>query len=276
MQSLFKLGVWGALSWGIAFGACASPHLLRGEPTQVVPPAKAAPSPKPAHPAGTRPSARQSFTSLDKAMAVPHGVSQAAQIVTYDARTPCWEAAAARHHVDPWLLYATAYVESRYSPGAISRNTNGTTDIGLMQVNSTWLPTLHEYGITRDTLLNACASTYIGAWIMAQNFRRYGYSWKAIAAYNVGSLDTARRARIGYEYARKVYAAYAMLSSSPARIQRLMAGEAHHVSARRVYSHRQEPRAAASVAAAPAKPAGHSASVGVTPNTDEVASALHR
>ena len=127
---------------------------------------------------------------------------------------PCWVAAGRRHGIDPWLLYAIGYVESRHNPRSISPpNTNGTRDIGLMQINSTWLSTLRDYGIPREALLNACASTYIGAWIMAKNIRRYGYTWQAIAAYNVGSLDTARRRQIGYNYARKVYAAYAKLTA---------------------------------------------------------------
>lgn len=131
-----------------------------------------------------------------------------------DGARPCWVDAGARHGIDPWLLYALAYVESRHNPAAISPpNTNGTRDLGLMQINSTWLGTLRQYGIPRQALMNACASTYIGAWIMAKNFRRYGYSWQAIAAYNVGSLDTARRRKIGYAYASKVYAAYAKLTA---------------------------------------------------------------
>jgi soluble lytic murein transglycosylase-like protein len=131
-----------------------------------------------------------------------------------DGTRPCWADAGARHGIDPWLLYAIAYVESRHNPYIISRpNSNGTRDLGLMQINDTWLPTLNAYGIPREALFNACASTYIGAWIMAKNFRRYGYSWQAIAAYNVGSLDTPRHIQLGYAYAQKVYAAYAILTA---------------------------------------------------------------
>jgi soluble lytic murein transglycosylase-like protein len=147
------------------------------------------------------------------ALPTPSAFAQA--IPWHDGARPCWEEAGARHGIDPWLLYATAFVESQYQPDAISRpNRNGTRDIGLMQINSTWLPTLRTYGIPSAALVNACASTYIGAWIMAKNFRRYGYSWQAIAAYNVGSLDTPERRAKGYAYARKVYAAYAQLTRS--------------------------------------------------------------
>lgn len=125
----------------------------------------------------------------------------------------CWDEAARYHGLDPWLLYAVAYVESTHNPGLISKpNRNGTYDIGLMQVNSVHLPRLSRYGITQATLMDACASTYVGAWIMADNIRRYGWSWQAIAAYNVGSLNTPARATIGRRYAGKVYAAYSKLS----------------------------------------------------------------
>ncbi len=126
---------------------------------------------------------------------------------------PCWEDAARYHGIDPWLLYAIGYTESRHNPQAVNgTNKNRTRDMGLMQINSSWLPTLRQYGISESNLFNACASTYIGAWIMAKNFKRYGYSWEAIAAYNVGSLNTPARQRIGRAYAERVYANYAVLT----------------------------------------------------------------
>ena len=127
--------------------------------------------------------------------------------------TPCWDQAAKYHGLDPWLLYAVADVESSHNPSVISKpNRNGTYDIGLMQINSIWLPELRRYGIDQALLKNACASTYVGAWIMAKNIRRYGYSWEAIASYNVGSVENPNRRRIGYKYAQKVYKAYDKLS----------------------------------------------------------------
>lgn len=122
----------------------------------------------------------------------------------------CWVEAGRYHGVDPWLLYATAWVESGHNPAAIGRqNRNGTYDHGLMQINSSWFPVLRRHGVPENAWKNACASTYIGAWIMAKNLRRYGQSWKYIAAYNVGSVETPNQARLGLAYAKKVYQAYA-------------------------------------------------------------------
>src|SRR5690606_11932510 len=59
----------------------------------------------------------------------------------------CWEDAASRYQVSSALLYAIARTESGLNPKAIGRNTNGSRDIGLMQINSAWLPTLASHGI---------------------------------------------------------------------------------------------------------------------------------
>lgn len=132
----------------------------------------------------------------------------------------CWDQAAAYHGVDPWLLYAIAYTESTHNPNAVSRpNRNGTYDIGLMQINSVHIPTLRAHGIDPSSLKNACASTYIGAWVLSSKIRRYGYTWQAIAAYNVGSLDTPARIRVGQAYAKKVYSNYDRLVAGATKSQ---------------------------------------------------------
>lgn len=162
---------------------------------------------------------------LGGVLAPPAHADTAGGVSWEDGARPCWTEAGTRHGIDPWLLYAIAYVESRHNPYIISRpNGNGTRDLGLMQINDTWLSTLSQYGIPRAALFNACASTYIGAWIMAKNFRRYGYSWQAIAAYNVGTLDTPRRQQLGYAYAKKVYEAYAILTANRGYPTRTTAG----------------------------------------------------
>lgn len=135
------------------------------------------------------------------------------QIPWSDNRQPCWDQAARYHGVDPWLLYSIAKVESQFNPSAVNRaNRNGTVDTGLMQINSIHWPRLRQYGIEPTALTNACASTYIGAWVLADAQRRYGKTWKAIAAYNVGSLNTPGRTKTGWKYANKVYEAYHSLA----------------------------------------------------------------
>ena len=118
----------------------------------------------------------------------------------------CWESAGATYHLDPWLLFAYAKTESSYNATAMNRNSNGSYDIGLMQINSSWLPTLRRYGIGAQDLLNPCRSIFVGAWIAAQNIQRFGYNIDGIGAYNSPGNITIRR-----RYASKVYANYQYL-----------------------------------------------------------------
>ena len=111
----------------------------------------------------------------------------------------CWEEAAARYGVSSALLYAIARTESGGDPAAIGRNSNGSRDIGLMQINSSWLATLAPHGIGEQELLEPCTNIQVGAWILAGNVQRLGYTWEAIGAYH--AADPARRRA----YATRVY-----------------------------------------------------------------------
>lgn len=110
----------------------------------------------------------------------------------------CFRRASMRYDISQRLLEAIAQVESSGNPMAINRNSNGSEDIGLMQINSFWLPKLEEYGITRQDLFDPCVSIDVGAWILADNIARHGYSWEAVGAYNAASQDKRLK------YARKV------------------------------------------------------------------------
>jgi soluble lytic murein transglycosylase-like protein len=99
----------------------------------------------------------------------------------------CFAQASLRYRIPEALLRAISRVESGGNPVAINKNKNGTFDIGHMQINSAWLPTLVKYGITRDRLTDSCVNTHVGAWILAGNFHRMGYGWKAVGAYNAKS-----------------------------------------------------------------------------------------
>lgn len=96
----------------------------------------------------------------------------------------CLKEAATHHRVDFNLLLAIATVESGLNPNAVGRNTNGTQDVGLMQINDWWHPTLKKHGISVSDLRDPCVSAYIGAWILAHEIKRHGATWKAVGAYN--------------------------------------------------------------------------------------------
>ena len=112
------------------------------------------------------------------------------------AQAFCFDEAGARYQVPPLLLMAIAKTESNMNPRARSGNTNGTVDIGLMQINSVHLPKLSQYGISESTLQNdACTSVQVGAWVLAQCVATHGYNWRAVGCYNTGSkgADSVRQ-----------------------------------------------------------------------------------
>lgn len=119
----------------------------------------------------------------------------------------CWDQAATTYKVDPWLLMAIAKTESSFNPNAINRaNKNGSVDYGLMQINSTWLNTLKKHNIGTAQLLEPCVSIFVGAWILSENIKQFGYNIDGIGAYNSPRNVTIRR-----NYASKVYANYRTL-----------------------------------------------------------------
>ena len=99
----------------------------------------------------------------------------------------CWNDAAARYGLSSHLLYAIARAESGLNSRAIGRNRDGSRDIGLMQINSWWLPVLARHGIHERDLYEPCTSIHVGAWILAQNVARHGYTWEAVGAYHATS-----------------------------------------------------------------------------------------
>jgi len=127
--------------------------------------------------------------------------------------------------VHPDTLRAVAVVESHAQPWAIGTphgaifphtrseakrvlaralHTESSVDIGLLQINSQWLPRLH---LAPERLLDPCVNVRVGAAILAANFvaaSRPGRSHlhalvAALSAYNSGSETAA------VQYAAKVF-----------------------------------------------------------------------
>lgn len=126
----------------------------------------------------------------------------------------CYTKASERYQIPVQLLRAIAIVESGERSGAINKaNRNGTTDYGVMQINSQHLERLKPYKISETVLQdNPCANIHVGAWILAENMATAkGKPWLAIGAYNAGFRETNGAQQARDRYIEKVRQALASI-----------------------------------------------------------------
>ena len=117
----------------------------------------------------------------------------------------CLEASAKISSVPRGVLLVLLYVEAG-RPGMVSPNSNGTADLGPMQVNTTWVDRIarrwhstpaQTYAALRDS---SCANIEAGAWILGQAMHEaHGDLWQAVAFYH------SHTPRHGNAYLRRFY-----------------------------------------------------------------------
>ncbi len=81
------------------------------------------------------------------------------------------------HQVNPHILRAILRVESSLRPDTVTRNTNGTLDVGMGGMNSSHFKELAKFGIAPEHLLDACVATYVAAWHLKKNVMKFGNTW---------------------------------------------------------------------------------------------------
>ncbi len=125
--------------------------------------------------------------------AAPHGHAQTTDTRPTPRSAPadkprpwmaCFDAAAKYHGVSAEVLKAIAEQESSMRPQARNQNTDGSHDLGLMQINSLWLEELARRGVSLAQLLDPCTNIHAGAWILSKQIERFGNTWQAIGAYH--------------------------------------------------------------------------------------------
>jgi len=118
----------------------------------------------------------------------------------------CIFAAAQTYSLPPSVILAVLHVEGGRA-GLASKNTNGTYDLGPMQINTLWVPGLAEYWkvspskalrMVRD---DACVNIGVGAWILRSKINETGSLYKGIAHYHSATP------KFGTVYRQKVIAA---------------------------------------------------------------------
>ncbi len=129
--------------------------------------------------------------------------------------TDCFDLAGRDYKIDPDLLRAISWKESRYWVNAIGINPVTGYGSGLMQVDSQHFNELARYGIKPEHLTtDPCMNIYTGAYYLAIAFKKWGVSWEAVGAYNAGFRKSERQNQRRLAYASDVYRIYTGIKSS--------------------------------------------------------------
>lgn len=133
----------------------------------------------------------------------------------------CFDSAGKDSGIDPDLLRAIAWQESRLHYDAIGKNPVSGYGMGLMQIDSQHLGNMKKRGIDRELLVSdICINIYSGALILAQAFNKWGPTWEAVGAYNAGFAATPKQHFRRMAYARKIYTVYRQLKHGENHRQR--------------------------------------------------------
>ncbi len=127
-------------------------------------------------------------------------------MITGQIIATCMMMAAQTYTVPPAVLVGIMKVEGGKVGQAVA-NKNGTHDLGIMQINTIWVPELadkwkvskpHAQKMIRD---DPCINIHVAAWILRQRIDYTGNLTKGIAGYH------SFTPRFGNPYALKVIAA---------------------------------------------------------------------
>lgn len=140
--------------------------------------------------------------------------AQAASLMERQAAIePLFDAPCAKYDVPKTLALAIARQESGCHPYILNiagkdvrprtkdeavriaraaMRTGRSVDIGIMQINSYWL---RKYGWKVEQVLEPRNNVKVGVWILAQEIRRHGLTWRAVAYYHTPLHRNPERGR---------------------------------------------------------------------------------
>lgn len=127
-------------------------------------------------------------------------------VVTAKVLAVCLFAAAETYAVPVDVLLGIMHVEGG-KVGQMVKNTNGSFDLGPMQINTVWVPELSRYwGVSQQAAMrlvrdDACVNIGVAAWILRSRTNKTGSLMGGIAGYH--SLTPG----IGSSYRNKVLGA---------------------------------------------------------------------
>ena len=107
----------------------------------------------------------------------------------------CTLEAAQENNISPGIIVALKRTESslRVAPDTINNNTDGSTDIGVMQINyPLWkheLWRMKKIELHRSDLKDICNSVHIAAYIVRWHLNRHGSLVEAVGWYHSGTPE---------------------------------------------------------------------------------------
>lgn len=105
-------------------------------------------------------------------------------LVIQDVPIECINAAAVTYHVPAKMILSVLNTEGGKA-GMAKTNRNGSVDLGPMQINSVWLPTLARYGLKQEDIqFDPCINVKVGTWILSQGIVQGKDYWKGIGNYH--------------------------------------------------------------------------------------------
>ena len=126
----------------------------------------------------------------------------------------CIMLSASAYNVPSDVLLAIHKVEGGYN-GAVIENTNGTVDMGAMQINSLWIETLSKewdlpWSEVKERLISdSCTSASVAGWILSENLKDTGGDMqKSIGWYH------SRTPKYRDKYIKKVLAQLAIINKN--------------------------------------------------------------
>lgn len=127
----------------------------------------------------------------------------------------CYDMAGRDYHIDPDLIRAVSFRESSYRKQALNTDNHDGYAVGLMQIYSSNFAHLSQFGITPENLYrDPCMNIYTGAYYLAISFKRWGYSWRAVGAYNAGFANNEVQEKKRQVYAKEIRAIYTKIKST--------------------------------------------------------------
>lgn len=110
-----------------------------------------------------------------------------------DVPIHCINESAYEYHIPAKLIIAVLNVEQG-RVGMAKKNSNGSYDLGPMQINTSWWPKFDRMGLSEASVrYDACTNVRVGAWILSKNIADGSNLYRGIGDYNSQTMKYNQR-----------------------------------------------------------------------------------